>query len=771
MDSDSTPSLIHQSSSTAAAPLPTTIAVRNLFPPLSLRTAVAAPPFREKSHQETPGNEVCRGGNEGGESSCGGNRDDTDIADYDENVIDIFDVERDNAIERELEEIKEILAESEKGGNAEVDFSSDDSNEIGESNKSDSEAAQDNYCNNDSSDDDGDDDDNSDNEKFHGNISSIATKTTCGKNYVPLGIEDRCAFVSREVLLPLRLEIVWEKGKQHTLNHEEKMPSSEEEVASDMDEVTKVELEGDAKEEETIHVIYSKTTNYCTTHPRWDHLNEQLANTNTSITSIMGIHQKEDNILDQGTKCNESSDSSSAMEKEGTPATAATVTTITKADDPTTASTETDLMWQNVYSDVYARIIILSRNNKQTDGEDGETTTGELNERILSEVPLHPSKLQSLSGPNDSWNNFGDVEGRRNEMNNNMTIPSSLPPNAVLIHYTDGHTRVLPDLYDLLVKKGVIGGVSASTVSERRESPGEMNHQKDAINSRRFSDKVFDVLGAASGGHEQDGVVVVALKDESDRDHHKLNTPDSMYGNDKVFDLLGKSEDGVDSGTGSVPNPTNRDSEKASNSVFDDRAFDLMGESGQVDCHEVDRMANTMADSSLSDEIVMERSTHDDHGDRGSEILVSPDGAVGMVQDQNVESSELSHSVVPALHEQITETLELELDPSSIVDKSSSPSSSPPRTPPPTTSWISPTISSLPPLPPMPTSPEVHLPSQRLHQVKGEVDKLKRMLQRERILFEQEQQIMIEVRTGKHFTLPFFMNLVSNRLSLSIIRR
>ena len=40
--------------------------------------------------------------------------------------------------------------------------------------------------------------------------------------------------------------------------------------------------------------------------------------------------------------------------------------------------------------------------------------------------------------------------------NNVMIIPHSLPPNTILLHYDDGYTRVLPNLYWLLVQKGII---------------------------------------------------------------------------------------------------------------------------------------------------------------------------------------------------------------------------------------------------------------------------------------------------------------------------
>lgn len=733
--------MIHQSSSTTTAPLPTTIAVRNLFPPLSVCAVAAAEPTNESFHRETETcNERLDDVNDDGYSPSGGHHNGTDIAEYDDNSNDLFDIERDSAIERELNEIKEILAEAEKGSKAEADLSTVDSNNIDESDESTNGIRQDDNCNRYSY----DDGDNSDSGIVREDIKSIATKAL-GKQSVPLGIEDRCAFVSQEVLLPLRLEIVWHKKKEQRVE----TMHSEDKDACETNEGKKVFLERDANEEQTIHVIYSNTMSYCTTHPRWDYLNEQL--TKSSISEILAMHQKVGGSANADSKCDESNPSSSMSDAAATPAGATT-----KFNEPITSSSDTEsFAWQKVYSDVYARIIVLSSSHKSTDGD---TTTGEINERLLAEIPLHPSKLRTLSGPNDSLGTFGDDEGRRNESGNNMTIPSSLPPNAILIHYTDGHTRVLPDLYDLLIRKEIIGGDSASAAAAKGVELEEVNDQNKFVESRRFSDKAFDILGTSAEEDDRDGDGLVALKDDKDGDdgdsnlldgRTAKNVTDSIYGNGKVFDLLGKDEDGPGSGNASLSNLTKKDSGTASNSVFDDRAFDLMEGKTQIDDHGVDEIAATIASSSISKEIATEQPTHYENGNHDSEILLSPDSAVGRVHDQKVQSSEFTNAVVPETDEQNTESFELGFDPASTVDKSSSPLISTPLTPPPSSTQLSPTSTILPPLPPLPTSSEVRLPSQKLLRVQGEVDELRRLVQKEKILLEQEQQLVLEVRTRR----------------------
>ena len=106
--------------------------------------------------------------------------------------------------------------------------------------------------------------------------------------------------------------------------------------------------------------------------------------------------------------------------------------------------------------------------------------------QIIIEIPLHPSHLKCIS--------HSDV----------MEIPPSLPPNAILIHFDDGWTRVVPSCYSLLLKQQLI---QECVLLENEDV---------------FKESLFDMLGDAN---RNDKTIDVASKE-------------SVY-DDKVFDLLG----------------------------------------------------------------------------------------------------------------------------------------------------------------------------------------------------------------------------------------
>jgi hypothetical protein len=110
----------------------------------------------------------------------------------------------------------------------------------------------------------------------------------------------------------------------------------------------------------------------------------------------------------------------------------------------------------------------------------------------LIEVPLCPSKLNTIS------------------QSDNIKTPESLPPNAILIHYDDGRTRVVPSLYSHLVKRNVIQEF--------------VEVEKGEV----FSESTFDVLGDIDDAKSLDEKQISVTAANSD----------AMY-DDKVFDLLG----------------------------------------------------------------------------------------------------------------------------------------------------------------------------------------------------------------------------------------
>ena len=78
-------------------------------------------------------------------------------------------------------------------------------------------------------------------------------------------VEERCALVSKEVLLRLRLDIIITK------KHNIVLPSNADaDAANDV-----LEDENKIEEEEEI-LIYSSAQSSSTLHPRWDHVDEHL---------------------------------------------------------------------------------------------------------------------------------------------------------------------------------------------------------------------------------------------------------------------------------------------------------------------------------------------------------------------------------------------------------------------------------------------------------------------------------------------------------------
>ena len=325
-------------------------------------------------------------------------------------------------------------------------------------------------------------------------------------------VEERCALVSKEVLLRLRLDIIITK------KHNIVLPSSN----ADADAANDVlEDENKIEEEEEI-LIYSSAQSSSTLHPLWDHVDEHLE----SILNHYDLMKIEN-------------------------------------DDATNTTTST--------ADAYARFVILPsdhQNGGNNNNSSLSTTTeqpqestakaNKFNEWILAEIPLHPSKLRRLPTTqqftsssddeavqsNDTQSNINNNNnGNSNASNSSMIIPSTLPPNTILLHYNDGYTRVLPSTYWILVQKGFINESVVDPIIKRHGSGGsgytKSHDDKDKMDGGGgggggdtvFEDKTFNLLGKES------------VKDEGrrrDDDHQKDTSPDNVYHDShKVFDLLG----------------------------------------------------------------------------------------------------------------------------------------------------------------------------------------------------------------------------------------
>ena len=100
---------------------------------------------------------------------------------------------------------------------------------------------------------------------------------------------------------------------------------------------------------------------------------------------------------------------------------------------------------------------------------------------------IHHDYLYSLP-PNDfsGHNDKSDlIPGVLEISKYSSAVPNFLPCNSMLIHYSDGSTRVHDELHDLLLKKRVLSDAS----KHKEEGETEMN-----IYTKRFEDEAFDIL-------------------------------------------------------------------------------------------------------------------------------------------------------------------------------------------------------------------------------------------------------------------------------------
>ena len=170
----------------------------------------------------------------------------------------------------------------------------------------------------------------------------------------------------------------------------------------------------------------------------------------------------------------------------------------------------------------------------------------------------------------------------------NIVIPSALPPNALLVQYSDGKTRIDSALYQRLVEAGVVSEVNSKFGRTRLDS-GVLEDRK----ARRFDDESFDMLGGSEAG------VGDAREDTSLQQEITRTAADSSIRKDSVQDNV--------------------------NSSFTDAAFDLLG--GESPGHEeplaaisttrdieADQRATMHPDvPTLSSEITPNRSAQEDH--------------------------------------------------------------------------------------------------------------------------------------------------------------
>jgi len=299
------------------------------------------------------------------------------------------------------------------------------------------------------------------------NSSSI--KQTLSSKISSSSVEDRCALVSREVLLRLRLDIVTKPI----------LSSS----SKDTEEIENDTNRSNSSSKETL--VYSSEQPSTTAHPKWDHVDEYLSTLFNDEDTAM--HSKNCNVL-------------------------------------------------------YARFVILSDTT-----DDDNPSSVNIKECILAEIPLHPSKLRRLPTITSNDTNNNTTQSNSNN-NTSMIIPNPLPPNTILLHYNDGYTRTVPNIYWTLVQRGIICESIVDPVIKRYGSGEEYNGEgeKKDRDDDRFEDKAFDVLPGDGVESKQSRTSDEEKLDESyssnQQDDIASARDNSQTTDDKVFDLLGEAE-------------------------------------------------------------------------------------------------------------------------------------------------------------------------------------------------------------------------------------
>mmetsp|Transcript_21692 Transcript_21692/g.44730 ORF Transcript_21692/g.44730 Transcript_21692/m.44730 type:complete len:670 (-) Transcript_21692:51-2060(-) len=180
---------------------------------------------------------------------------------------------------------------------------------------------------------------------------------------------------------------------------------------------------------------------------------------------------------------------------------------------------------------------------------------------VLAELPIYPTELRRLprsagniSEPGDDDDDEDDFSFTPSADTASVTIPSALPPNALLIHYSDGTTRIDPTLYHRLVKAGIIKETKAKLGGRTRLDSGVIEDRiREDRKARRFDDDVFDMLGEGDGDGGGGGGVDTSIAEsttpnQDDAEDISRSADVNMSFKDDVFDLLdgGRVEDNIE---------------------------------------------------------------------------------------------------------------------------------------------------------------------------------------------------------------------------------
>ena len=231
-------------------------------------------------------------------------------------------------------------------------------------------------------------------------------------------------------------------------------------------------------------------------HPLWDHVNERLDDLHEKLVTLPNKHHSDCDF--------EGNDNDNSE--------------VTRRDTKLRERIWDDIRNHvRIQCKVHVHAIIPpsdddpSTSNTKTSTNIGSSSSSNANTNsdtnlILASVPLNSRRLVQLPvnqlDDHTSAMSASDEEPKILGVSKyNNSIPHSLPRNSILVHFSDGSTRVSPTLYDLLVKRNVIADAPIS-IGSGVDGNANANASKSTnldidIDKfeRRFEDDIFNVLG------------------------------------------------------------------------------------------------------------------------------------------------------------------------------------------------------------------------------------------------------------------------------------
>ena len=309
-------------------------------------------------------------------------------------------------------------------------------------------------------------------------------------------------------------------------------------------------------------------------HPLWDRFDERLEDVVDTLSPLLPCCREkeednddsEDEFEDSGGEVGEDED-----EEEG--------------DKNGWNRTQ---LWNRIYGDMRIRVKISHSVQKdQTKSEEKKNTeTTVMTTQTLADTSLHPTLLRRLPRNNDKnyakmnnnateergsiycdydynvnaklyRNAFNSSHGHKVTMRGGRSettsssrstilpppphdIPHILPPNSIIIRYSDGLVRVLPELYRYLIEAQIV------TEDSKLDASGVKDEFQEQRRTKRFDDNIFNLLG-----DESDESTIPYSKPTMNTNSNfnikekaslNVNGHSGVFGDSDLFDLLGTDD-------------------------------------------------------------------------------------------------------------------------------------------------------------------------------------------------------------------------------------